>query len=420
MTTSSTSSQYHDGDAARSGLAQLASGDIPYPFSRTRELLAPFEPGTTPEINLTLGEPRETKPPFVIEKMKAAEALLLKYPPINGYPELRAAIAAWVERRYGPSVKLDAETEILPCNGSREGLFFAALPAVGRKSLAAGKQPAILMCNPYYAAYIGAALATNAEPIFLNATPATGNLPDLEKLSANEDLLRRASALYLCSPANPQGVAASADYILEALELARRYDFMLFLDECYSEIYSDKPPVGGIEVAIKTDRRFDNLIVFNSLSKRSNVPGMRSGFSAGDATFLKRLTGIRNLIGPQMPGPAQMASAAIWSEDEHAEANRLSYKEKFDVCDEVLVGRYGYERPDGGFFLWLNVRHFGGGVDTTVTLWKRAGVKVLPGAFLAQTDRFGENPGEDFIRVALVADTDTIRVALERIVSVLD
>ncbi len=402
----------------QTGLGRLAAGDVPYPFSRTRELLAPHAAGLEPVIDLTLGEPRETMPGFVAEKIKEAEALFKKYPPINGYPELRGAIASWIQRRYG--VAIDAEGEILPSNGSREGLFFAALLAVGRKPMVAGKQPAILMCNPYYAAYIGAALATNAEPVYLNATATTGYLPDLEKLAADEELLGRTAALYLCSPANPQGTAASADYTARALELARQHDFMLFFDECYSEIYNAAPPVGGLEVAAATERRFDNLIVFNSLSKRSNVPGLRSGFTAGDGAFLKRLTGIRNLIGPQMPGPTQMASAAIWSEEQHVQANRLAYRRKFDVCDTVLGDRFGYRRPDGGFFVWLDVAHFGGGVDTTVTLWKRAGVKVLPGAFLAQKDRFGENPGEDFIRLALVAECEAIEEALQRIRSVLE
>lgn len=402
------------------GLQQLAAGDFPYPFSRTRELLAPYAPGLEPVIDLTLGEPRETMPAFTADKIKQAEGLFAKYPPINGYPELRRAIADWASRRYGPAVKLDAESEILPCNGSREGLFFAALPAVGRKALAAGTRPAVLMCNPYYAAYIGAALATNAEPIYLNATEETGHLPDLDRLSSDEALLERTAALYLCSPSNPQGKAASEAFIARALGLARRFGFMLFFDECYSELYSGMPPAGGLQVAVKTSERFENLVVFNSLSKRSNLPGMRSGFMAGDARFLKELAGIRNLIGPQMPGPTQMASAAIWAEDAHVEANRLAYRTKFDVCDQVLGSRFGYRRPDGGFFLWLDVAHFGGGVDTTVTLWKRAGVKVLPGAFLAQADRSGENPGEDFIRVALVADPATIRMALERIVAVLN
>ncbi|MCH9807142.1 MAG: aminotransferase class I/II-fold pyridoxal phosphate-dependent enzyme [Alphaproteobacteria bacterium] len=401
------------------GLSKLAAGDIPYPFQRARELLAPHTPGIEPVIDLTLGEPRETMPSFVADAIAEAETLFAKYPPIIGYPELRGAIADWMKRRYGAGVDVDPMSEILPCNGSREGLFFAALQAVGAKHLAGCERPAILMCNPYYAAYIGAALATNAEPVYLNATEATGHLPDLDALEADEELLARTAAFYFGSPTNPQGATASADYILRALELARRYGFFVFFDECYSEIYSGEPPVGGLQVAAGTERRFENIVVFNSLSKRSNVPGLRSGFMAGDARFLKKLTGIRNLIGPQMPGPTQIASAAIWAQEEHVTSNRLAYREKFDVCDAVLGSRYGYRRPDGGFFLWLDVAHFGGGVDTTVTLWKGAGVKVLPGAFLAQEDAGGVNPGENFIRVALVADPATIRTALERIVSVL-
>ena len=402
-----------------SGLSQLAAGNFPYPFQRTRELLAPFEPGLEPVIDLTLGEPKETIPEFIAEKVKEHERLFAKYPPINGLPELREAFAAWAQRRYGETVRLDPETEVAVCNGSREGLFYAALPAVGRKDLPDGVRPAMLICNPYYAAYIGAALATECEPVFLNATPKTGQLPDLDVIAKDDELLSRTAALYLCSPANPQGAAASAEYIAKALKLARQYDFMLFLDECYSELYTGEPPVGGLQVAVATDRRFDNLIVFNSLSKRSNAPGLRSAIIAGDGEFLKKLIGIRNLIGPQMSGPMQMASAAIWAEESHVISNRLAYREKFDICDDVLGSRFGYSRPDGGFFLWLDVGHFGGGVDATVTLWKRAGVKVLPGAYLAQVDRHGENPGENFIRVALVADKPTIRAAMERIVTVL-
>ncbi|MEQ8824153.1 MAG: aminotransferase class I/II-fold pyridoxal phosphate-dependent enzyme [Filomicrobium sp.] len=403
-----------------SGLSQLAAGDFPYPFQRTRELLAPFEPALTPTIDLTLGEPRETIPDFLTSKIKEYEGRFRKYPPIVGLPELRQAFCAWATRRYGEQLVLDPDTEVAVCNGSREGLFFAALPAVGRKSLPDGVRPAMLMCNPYYAAYIGAALATDCEPVFLNATPETGQLPDLDAVAADRELMARATALYLCSPANPQGAAASAAYIQRALDLAREHDFMLFFDECYSELYNDKPPVGALEVAVTTPERFKNLIVFNSLSKRSNAPGLRSGMMAGDQVFLKKLTGIRNLIGPQMPGPLQMASAEAWSKEDHVKSNRLAYQQKFDVCDDVLGTKFGYVRPAGGFFVWLDVAHFGGGVDTTVTLWKRAGVKVLPGAFLAQADQRGVNPGEDFIRLALVADVPTIRTALERIVSVLE
>lgn len=400
------------------GLARLASGAIPYPFSHVRELLEPFPPGREPVIDLTLGEPRETMPPHIAEQIARAKARFAFYPPIRGIDELRRAIASWLDRRFGLVPGIDPETSILPCNGSREGLFYACLPAVGRKQLASGVRPAVLMCNPYYAAYIGAALATNSEPVYLNATKATGHLPDLAALECDRPLLERTCALYLCSPANPQGAVATPEYIARALELARRYDFMLFFDECYSEIYSGSPPVGALTVAAATPDRFRNLVVFNSLSKRSNLPGLRSGFMAGDEKFLSSLANIRNLIGPQMPGPVQVASAAIWSDEAHVEANRLAYQKKYDICDDVLGTRFGYVRPAGGFFLWLDFSDFGGGVHGSVTLWKRAGVKVLPGAYLAQAGADGINPGADFVRVALVQDPATVRQALERVVEV--
>jgi N-succinyldiaminopimelate aminotransferase len=266
--------------------------------------------------------------------------------------------------------------------------------------------------------YLGAAHTCQAEPIYLNATAETGHLPDLDALERDERLLQRTAAFYLCSPANPQGAMADATYIGRALNLARRYDFLLFLDECYSEIYCGEPPVGGLEVAVQTPQRFKNLIIFNSLSKRSNLPGLRSGFCAGDADFLDKFAEIRNLIGPQMPGPTQYASAAVWGEEQHVSRIRQAYRAKFDICDSVLGTRFGYRRPDGGFFLWLNLEHLGGGTNATVTLWKEAGVKVVPGAFLAQDDLNGFNPGRDYVRVALVHDAATIRGALTRLVHV--
>lgn len=398
-------------------LAALTDGTILSPFSRLRGLLDGVPPGHERPIDLTLGEPRETMPPFVAAKFTEAEALLAKYPPIRGSDELRGAIAAWIGRRYGLAGEIDPAREILPCNGSREGLFYAAFPAVGRKRDLAGR-PAILMCNPYYQAYLGAALATGAEPVFLNATAATGHLPDLDALEADPDLLARTAAFYLCSPANPQGSVADAAYIARALTLARAHDFMLFLDECYSEIYAATPPTGGLEVAAKTSERFRNLVVFNSLSKRSNLPGLRSGFSAGDAGFLDRLFELRNLVGPQMPGPTQHASAAAWSDESHVAANRAAYIAKFDVADAVLAGRFGYRRPAGGFFLWLDMSQIGDGAYAALTLWKRFGAKVIPGAFLAQAGRDGTNPGARYVRVALVHDAATIREALERVVHV--
>jgi aspartate/methionine/tyrosine aminotransferase len=287
---------------------------------------------------------------------------------------------------------------------------------VGRKRVAG--RPAVLIVNPYYQAYIGAALATGAEPVYLDATEENGFLPDLEALAADEALLSRTVAFYLCSPANPQGAVASPAYIARALEIARTYDFMLFFDECYSEIYGGEPPPGGLEVAAASGERFRNLVVFNSLSKRSNLPGLRSGFCAGDATFMETFFEVRNLVGPQMPGPTQHVSAAVWAQEQHVAANRQAYRAKFDVCDEVLGSRFGYRRPAGGFFLWLDMSQFGGGSDAAVTLWKRLGVKVIPGAYLAQAGRDGTNPGARYVRVALVQDAATIREALERIVCI--
>jgi N-succinyldiaminopimelate aminotransferase len=397
------------------GLTDLAEGAILSPFTRLRRLLNGIEPGMTP-IDMTIGEPREEMPGFVSDIIEKHKASFAKYPPIRGADELRNSITNWIERRYNLHGRIDPVREVHPLNGSREGLFYAAMPAVGRRKLAV--RPAILMPNPLYVAYVGAVYASNAEPVYLDATAATGHLPDLDWLSKQHDLLTRTVAFYLCSPANPQGAMADRAYLTRALELARRYDFMLFADECYSEIYTQEPPLGALEVAAATPEKFKNLIVFNSLSKRSNLPGMRSGFCAGDADFLETFAEIRNIVGPQMPGPIQQASAAVWAEEQHVAVIRQAYRVKFDICDELLGSRFGYKRPPGGFFLWLDVAHLGGSVEATVTLWKRCGVRVLPGAYLAQTGHSGINPGENYIRVALVHGPAVIRDALERIVSV--
>ncbi len=400
-----------------SGLAALAQGAVLSPFTRNNRLLADIKPGNPDIIIMTAGDPKEEMPGFVVDRMAEAKASLGTYPLIRASDELRQSIAAWIGRRYGLSTKVDPMREVLPVNGSREGLFFAALPAVGRKQVE-GK-PAILMPNPFYQAYLGAAFGTNSEPIYLNATAETGHLPDLDALERDTETLKRTVAFYLCSPANPQGAVASPAYVERALALARKYDFMLFFDECYSEIYTGaSAPTGGLEVAAKTPERFRNIVVFNSLSKRSNLPGLRSGFAAGDGDFLETLAEIRNLAAPQMPGVVQHASTAVWSEEQHVSVIRQAYRIKYDLCDEILKDRFGYKRPAGGFFLWLDMSHLGGGVEATVTIWKRSGVKVVPGAYLAQDDRNGVNPGRDFIRVALVHDPKTIREALNRIVAV--
>lgn len=398
-------------------LHTLTAGTVLSPFTQLRRLLNGITPGRANPIELTIGEPREAMPDFILAKLNEAAALYGKYPPIRGSDELKSAISNWLSRRYTIPGGVDPANEILALNGSREGLFYACLPAVGRKAV--NGRPAILMCNPYYSAYLGGALGVGAEPIFLNATAETGFLPDLDHIARDTNLMARTAALFICSPANPQGAVASPDYIKKALALARAHDFMLFLDECYSEIYTGAAPTGGLEVAATTPARFNNLVVFNSLSKRSNLPGLRSGFCAGDATFIESYAEIRNMCAPQVPGPVQHASAAAWADDAHVEKARDAYCEKFRVADEVLQGRYGYKRPAGGFCLWLDVSQFGGDRNATVTLWKRKGVKVIPGSFLAQTGPDGTNPGVNYIRVALVQDPATIREALERLTEVL-
>lgn len=427
----------------QSGLEALAAGAVVSPFPRLRTLLDGIAPGHEDVIELTIGEPRGPLPGFLMEKLAAAETQFGKYPPALGTDELRRAIAAWHGRRYGLDgaalPALNADTEILPLNGSREGLFYAVFPAVARRrargDLGPDEPPIILMPNPFYQTYAGAALAADCEPYYLAATADNRFLPDLEALSTNEALLNRTAAFYLCSPANPQGATADDAYWRQAIKLARRHDFMLFADECYSEIYSEEPPAGALQVAAGDaassgtgaaaeaapdaagSYRFRNVISFNSLSKRSNLPGLRSGFCAGDAAFLATLLELRNLVGPQMPLPTQHASAAIWAEEQHVAVNRQAYRDKFDIADKILGTGYGYRRPGGGFFLWLDMSHWGGGVEATVTLWKECGVKVLPGAFLAQDDETGENPGDDYIRIALVDDAATIEKALSRIVN---
>lgn len=398
-------------------LHDLTAGKVISPFTQLRRLLADVPAGHERPIELTIGEPREAMPDFIVAKLDEAAALYGKYPPIRGSDALKASISAWLSRRYAIAGGVDPASGILALNGSREGLFFACLPAVGRKQVK-GK-PAILMCNPYYSAYLAGALGVGAEPVFLNATAETGFLPDLDEIARDAELMARTVALFICSPANPQGAVASRTYILKALSLARAHDFMLFLDECYSEIYTDAPPTGGLEVASATPERFKNLVVFNSLSKRSNLPGLRSGFCAGDPAFIETYGEVRNMCAPQVPGPVQHASAAAWADEAHVERTRAAYREKFAIADDLLAGRYGYVRPAGGFCLWLDMSQYGSGSDAAVTLWKHKGVKVIPGSFLAQTGRDGTNPGDNYIRLALVQDPATIREALERMVEVL-
>ena len=385
------------------------------PFARLATLLEGIEPGAEP-INLSLGEPHALLPPFLGPILEEHLSEFGRYPPIKGIPALRQSIAKWMGRRY-PALQdaIDPERHVLPLNGSREGLFSAAFPACARKP--ATEQPAILIPNPFYQVYAAASAAAGAMPVFLTSGAETGFLPDLEAI--DEAVLTRAVALYLCSPSNPEGAVADPEYLARAIQLARRYGFLVFADECYSEIYGDVPPPGALEVAQSQTGSLANVVAFQSLSKRSGLPGLRSGFVAGDPAFMAAYFRFRNVACPQMPLPLQHVSAAAWADEAHVETARSLYRANLDSADAILNGRYAYSRPAGSFFLWLNMAGFGGGEAAATTLWKGCGVKVLPGAYLAKAQSSGANPGHDFIRVALVHEADTTREALGRIVATL-
>jgi aspartate/methionine/tyrosine aminotransferase len=385
------------------------------PFARLRALLGAMEPGLAP-IDMTIGEPRHAMPEFLAGALQDAFSGYAKYPPIQGTPELLTAIGGWIARRY-PAIRhaIEPARHILPLNGSREGLFSAIFPAIARRPDLA--RPAVLMPNPFYQAYLAAAIAGGAEPVFLDAEEASGFLPELEAIPAQ--LLARTAAFYLASPANPQGAVASPAYLAKAIDLARQYDFLLFLDECYSEIYMNGAPSGGLETAHDSGGEFRNVLVFNSLSKRSNVPGLRSGFIAGDEQFIAAFARFRNVAAPQIPLPLQHASARLWSEDTHVERSRALYRAKFAAAKDILKPKLDYAEPAGAFFLWLKMDQLGGGEAAAKTFWKECGVKLLPGAYLAQTESTGRNPGADYLRVALVDDLALTRQAFERLASYL-
>ena len=370
-----------------------------------------------PTLMLSLGEPQHPPPALIAETLAANAHLWGKYPPVGGTPDFRAAVGDWLTRRYRlPAGALDPEVSVLPVAGTREALFLAALLAVPERK--AGRRPAVLMPNPFYAVYEGAGMLAGAEPVFLSATKETGFLPDLDALAP--ELLERTVLFYLCSPGNPQGAAADAAYFVRAIALARQYGFVLAVDECYAEIYTATPPVGALEVAAAladgSASPWSNLLVFHSLSKRSSAAGLRSGFVAGDPALISRFSRLRSYANAGTPLPVLAAAAALWRDEAHVEDNRARYRAKFVAAAAELGGRFGFYRPAGGFFLWLEV---GDGEAACRRLWSDAGVRVLPGAYVSRDDAGGRNPGTAYIRVALVHDADLIAEACARMARVL-
>jgi len=383
------------------------------PFVRLRELIDRFPGGRAPAISLAVGEPQHPIPPFVGSVLAAHVNEFGRYPANKGLDEFGVAVAGWLGRRYDLPRPVDPVSEVLVLNGTREGLFLAALAAKNWVGPRAG-EPAVLIPNPFYAAYAAGAIGAGCEPVYLPTTRETGFLPDLDAL--DEALLDRTVAFYIASPSNPQGAVADLPYLKRLTALARQHGFMIFADECYCEIYSETPPAGMLEAA---GADFANVAIFHSLSKRSSLPGLRVGFAAGDKSFMQSYLELRNVAAPMVPTPLQHVAIAAYNDEQHVVENRRLYREKFDLADQIVGDRYGYQRPAGGFFLWLDVSAQGGSEAATLKLWREGGLRVVPGRYLAREQKDGSNPGADYIRVAMVHNNEITAEALHRLVAVL-
>lgn len=382
----------------------------PYPFERLRLLLAAARPPQQlAHISLSIGEPRHAPPPFVLQTLTENLAGLGSYPTTLGLPQLREAIAGWLTRRFGlrPGA-VDAQTMVLPVNGTREALF-----AFAQAVVTPGSDAVVAMPNPFYQIYEGATLLAGAEPYYLpNAGIGSTALPDLDAVPA--DVWKRCQLLYLCSPGNPTGAVADLQYLQRALALAEQHDFVIASDECYSEIYLDEnaAPPGLLQAAQAAGHdNFERCVVFHSLSKRSSLPGLRSGFVAGDARILKDYLLYRTYHGAAMPVPTQLASIAAWNDDAHVEHNRDLYRQKFAAVLPVLESVMDVQRPAAGFYLWPAVTD-----DERFTrdLFAQQHITVLPGSYLAR-DMAQGNPGRGRVRISLVATVDECIEAAHRI-----
>lgn len=379
----------------------------PYPFQRLSALFAGIEPANLPVCNLSIGEPKHPTPKLVCDALASNLASLGNYPATLGIPELRTAIATWIQRRF--DANLDPDKQILPVLGSREALFSFAQTVLSGSSTAKVAFP-----NPFYQIYEGAALLGNAAPVYLNVDHKTG-LPNFEEL-ANSDLTD-VELLYVCSPNNPTGSVISIEEWKLLFDLADKFNFVLASDECYSEIYQDEsnPPLGALAAAARLGRSsFENLVVFSSLSKRSNSPGLRSGFVAGDADLLSNFLKYRTYHGSAMSVPIQKASIAAWNDEAHVLDNREQYRQKFKRVGDVLSQSYDVTYPEAGFYFWLPIN----GCDETFAkkLLAEQNVIVLPGSYLGRNAR-GQNPGQGFVRVALVAPLEDCVTAAKRMVN---
>lgn len=381
----------------------------PYPFERLNKI----KQGLTPPENLnhialSIGEPKHAPPPFVLNSLRENLNLIAKYPTTSGLLELRQCIASWLERRF-QLASVDAQTQVLPVNGTREALFAFAQSVVDRNK----KNPLILMPNPFYQIYEGAAFLAGATPHFLNCLAENDYHPDFDAISAAtwDDC----QLLYLCSPGNPTGTVISEQTLQKLINLSDKHNFIIASDECYSELYFDegKPPIGLLQAAENMgNNEYKNCVVFHSLSKRSNLPGLRSGFVAGDAAILKQFLRYRTYHGCAMPIASQQASITAWNDETHVIDNRRQYREKFAAVVPILADVLTVKMPEAGFYLWPTTPICD--VQFAADVFSNTNVTVLPGSFLGR-DNNNVNPGSNHIRMALVATQQECIEAATRI-----
>ncbi len=382
----------------------------PYPFERLNALKS----GTTPpadlaHIALSIGEPKHPAPAFAADTISANLNRLSGYPTTKGLPELRQAIANWATGRFQLQ-QLNPESQVLPCNGTREALFALTQTVIDRTQ----NKPLVVSPNPFYQIYEGAAYLAGAEPYFLNCNASNNFQPDYDAVPA--EIWQRCQLLFICSPGNPTGSVTRLDQLQQLIELADRYNFVIAADECYSEIYFDEqqPPVGLLQACAELGRHdYRRCLVFHSLSKRSNLPGLRSGFVAGDAELISKFLLYRTYHGCAMPIYSQLASIEAWNDETHVIDNRDQYRAKFDAVLQRLDGVLDVSRPDAGFYLWAETPIDDS--DFARQLFAQQHITVLPGSFLSRSSN-GTNPGKNRIRMALVAELDQCIEAAERLV----
>lgn len=390
----------------------------PYPFEKLAKLFSDIKHSESqvanlPPISLSIGEPKHQSPEFVKQALIDSLQHLSTYPSSKGLLSLRDSIATWLKQRFHLQ-HIDSETQVLPVSGTREALFSFVQTIVDRNKHAEGKQPFVLMPNPFYQIYEGAAILAGATPQLYNCTADNNYLGDFDQIT--EDVWKNTQLLFICTPGNPTGAVIPTEQLKKLIALSDKYDFVIASDECYSELYFDQAPVGLLEVCAEIGRHdYKNCVVFHSLSKRSNLPGLRSGFAAGDAQILARYLKYRTYHGAAMPVQHQLASIAAWQDEAHVEANRVLYRQKFDLFLTELGHLLPFKKPDAGFYFWLAVdddekfaRH----------LYEKANITVLPGRYLSRDTATG-NPGQNHVRMALVADIAQCEQAIQRMKQIL-